>query len=310
MYLLSDLKVNKKIIALFGEGLIGSSIIGALSRQFERETITFTYDYPEEHSTQLGEIIRRISLLSTDTQSDLYVIWSAGKVGFSATERDAESELAIYRIILDFACFCAELYPIKSCSFYCISSAGGLFEGQKLVTPLSKPNPRRPYGRLKMTEEDLLLCSPMRIRKKIYRLSTVYGPVKKGYRLGLISTLIYNGICHNVSHIVGNSASLRDYIWNGDIGRYIARDLEDDFRKHNDVIVHLASGKPSSIDEIKQIIEKILDKKIYIAFSYANENSSDITFSKMILPECWNPVDIKTAAQSIYNDWKKGGGIL
>lgn len=310
MYLLHDLNERRKIIALFGEGLIGSSIVGALPRQFTLESIPFDYDKPEEQASQLRGITARILQLSADIPEDLYVVWSAGKAGFSATESDAEAELAIYRRILDFACSCANLPSIKNCSMYSTSSAGGLFEGQKLVTPSSKPNPLRPYGRLKLAEEEMLLSSSERIQKKIFRLSTVFGPMKKGFRFGLISTLIYNGVCHKVSRIVGNSASLRDYIWNIDVGRHMVRELLDNSSDPKTVLVHLASGKPTSIDEIKHIIEKILNKKLFITFIDANENSSDITFSKTILPGNWQPVDIQTAAQSIYNDWKKDGGVL
>jgi hypothetical protein len=47
-----------------------------------------------------------------------------------------------------------------------------------------------------------------------------------------------------------------------------------------------------------------------MAFSNSGENSSDITFSRTILPSCWYPVDMRTAVRSIYSTWKEQGGIL
>jgi hypothetical protein len=74
--------------------------------------------------------------------------------------------------------------------------------------------------------------------------------------------------------------------------------------------VHLVSGKPSSIYEIKRIVEDMLNKKIYVAFQSAYDNSSDITFSTEILPNDWHPIDIRTAARKVYSAWRVCGGVV
>lgn len=312
MFLLHDFKIRKKIIAVFGEGLVGTSILSALCGQyiFTIETWGFSYADPARQGHELRRLADRISQLCAEATSDLCIVWCAGKAGFSATELEAGNELAIYRKVLECMQGLAPSFRNSRVSFHLVNSAGGLFEGQTHVTRCNKPSPKRPYGHLKMIQEELLLSLPVYILKNIYRLSTVYGHIRKGFRLGLISTLIFNGARQEVSRIFGTINTLRDYVWCEDIGSYIARAIAENDGDQNNSIVHLASGKPSSIFEIKHIVEQILNKKIYMAFTNSGENSSDITFSRTILPNCWYPVDMRTAVRSIYSTWKEQGSVL
>lgn len=309
MFLLSRFEKCHKIIAIFGEGLIGSSILSALttSAGFAKELIGFSYDDAAKQPGELRHIEHRISQVAEKRPIDLCILWCAGTAGFAATEVDIQAELAIFCRVLELAQTSVALYPTSKISFHLTSSAGGLFEDQKYVTRNSNPKPIRPYGYLKRNEEELLLSSSARVVKRIYRLSSVYGYIKRGHRMGLISTLILNGIRQQVSHIYGNLSTLRDYVWCEDLGKYIARVLLDHEGEENSSIDHLVSGKPSSIYEIKSIIEGLLGKKIYLAFQNTNTNSSDITFSKTIFPDNWYPIDIETAARSIYLRWRDCG---
>jgi hypothetical protein len=310
MVLLHDPSINDKCVVIFGEGLIGSAICNAFPACFSREEMKFAYNDVTLQREHLDAISSRIAQLRGAMLDSLHVVWAAGKAGFSASEHDTESELTIYHNVLNFALSCVELYPGTTVMFHCVSSAGGLFEGQKHVTSLSKPLPLRPYGRLKQTEEELLLATPDSIQKKIYRLSSVYGFIRKGNRLGLVSTLIYNGANQKVSSIVGTTATLRDYVCSSDIGRYIARVIDEGIDRRDSAIMHLVNGKPTSIYEIKRIIEIILGKKIYIAFHDGDDNSRDITFSPSMAPAGWIMHDIQTSARLVYHDWQQHGGIL
>lgn len=309
MFLLNCPEKCNKIIAIFGEGLIGSSIISALSmsKRFAKELIGFSYDDITKQHSELLHIEHRISKLAANSPIDLCVLWCAGKAGFLAEESDIKAELAIFRRVLELAQSSEALYQDSKISFHLISSAGGLFEGQKCVTRNSNPRPLRLYGHLKKNQEDLLLSSSSRLLKRIYRLSSAYGYISRGHRMGLISTLIFNGIRQQVSHIYGNPSKLRDYVWCNDLGKYIARDLSEDLREENCTFDHLVSGKPSSIYEIQHIIEELLGRKIYIAFHDTNLNSGDITFSRTIFPDHWYPNDIEIAARSIYLRWRDCG---
>jgi len=311
VFLLRRFEKCHKIIAIFGEGLIGSSILSALtaSAGFAKELVGFSYDDAAKQPGELRHIAHRISQVAERRPMDLCILWCAGTAGFGATECDIQDELAIFRRVLELAQNSVDLYPKSKISFHLTSSAGGLFEGQKYVTRHSNPAPIRPYGHLKRSQEELLLSSSARLVKRIYRLSSVYGYIKRGHRMGLISTLIFNGIRQQVSHIFGNPSTLRDYVWCEDLGKYIARVLLDHEGKENCSIDHLVSGKPSSIYEIQGIIEGLLGRKIYLAFQDTNTNSSDITFSRIIFPDNWYPIDIETGARSIYLKWRDCGSI-
>lgn len=293
-------------------GLVGSAIVTAFPKEFSKERIDFTYEDTRIRHEQFEVMRNRLSEMLKDDclQRKLSIVWSAGKAGFSANEQETEKEMNVFRNVLAFANECAESNPQCQCSFHLISSAGGLFEGQTHVLSTSAPSPQRPYGVLKLAEEEQLLSSPECLRKSIYRLGTVYGYIRKGCRFGLITTLIYNGICQRVSHIYGYFTTLRDYVWNGDVGKYIAGAITAEAPESETTVVHLVSGKPSSIYEIKSAVEVMLDKKIYIAFGGKTENSRNIAFSKTVLPDNWQPVDLHTAIRLIYDDWKQRGGVL
>ena len=134
-----------RCVALFGEGLVGSSVLSAFSGCYEREIVGFSYDEPEKQDDDLRALANRIASLQDGSPGSLAAVWAAGKTGFSASEQDAESEVALFRKVFDFAVRQCESSTATRCSFHCVSSAGGLFEGQSHVTDRSVPSPRRPY---------------------------------------------------------------------------------------------------------------------------------------------------------------------
>jgi len=311
MFLLNDFENRNKLIAVFGNGLIGSSIMSKLNEFciFSRKFMEFTYSDFEKQKRELVRIEQYVSRLvpPQNKDIDIIILWSAGKAGFTATESEIKSEFETFRNVLEMTQRFESLYTHIKISFHLISSAGGLFEDQKCVAPHFSPKPVRPYGLLKKLQEELLLSSAARIEKKIYRLSSVYGYIKKEHRMGLIPTLIFNGVRQQVTHIYGNLSTLRDYVWCGDLSEYITNILLNDDEENKSSIYHLVSGKPSSIYEIQSIIEKLLGRKIYIAFHNINSNNRDITFSKTIFPTHWYPKDIETTARLIFFKWRDFG---
>ena len=64
-----------------------------------------------------------------------------------------------------------------------------------------------------------------RLGKHVYRVSSVYGIIDTRYRMGLIPTLLRDGLRRQVSTIAGSPSTLRDFVWLEDVGRYIALDI-------------------------------------------------------------------------------------
>ncbi len=308
-----------QLVVLFGAGLIGSSVCNKINKLGEYSSTLLPFSW--NNSAQSRQDANKISLYlssilasySTDILSSgkIAFIWTAGKAGFTASETDWHDELANFNTVLSIVKHIAEQFPEPLLLFHLLSSAGGLFEGQRLVHNSTPPKPQRYYGQLKYDQEKALEQLSRRITKTIYRPTSVYGFTGASQRMGLISTLISNGIKNKVSTIFGSLSTLRDYVLNDDIATHIRNNL---FIKHTneDVFFHLlASGKPSSIYEIRCFVEQVLGKKIYLQFHSTPEtdNSTDITVNASALPPAWTPISVKNGIRCVHEKILSGSDL-
>jgi UDP-glucose 4-epimerase len=289
---------RRQIVALFGAGLIGRSILTAFGKGGAVKARELPFTWNAEHR-QLGELetIQQYILASYEDATispvtAIDIVWAAGRSGFASPKDQTLPEVRAFEKILFFGLQLLGYTADARHSFHFISSAGGLFEGQRHVGQANLARPLRPYGHAKMQQERLLSGLPAPIRKMIYRPSSVYGFSGKGLRLGLVSTLVQNTIRHQASKIFGNSLTIRDYVLASDVGEFIAGRLRD-FDKTSGIFT-LASGKPTTIFEVLTRIERILGRKTFHAFDKARTNAMDICFSPAILPHGWHPTDLET----------------
>lgn len=284
-------------VLLFGAGLIGRRISVALARRGweEHETPTPWHD-ADALARHLGDV-EDAALRPSPTRIDL--VWSAGRAGFSSDEEQTRGEEANFRQVLDLAAR-LERSTDALLVFHLISSAGGLFEGQRHVDASSRPAPRRPYGVLKLRLERLLtdLESSRRVPKRIYRLASVFGPSPRGGRRGLVPVLLYNTRERRPTSIVGQLTTLRDYVWTEDIARHLAEACTANFE--NDTCEVLASGKPTTIHEIVHHVRRVVHRVPALVFSARRDNATDITFAPEALPARWNPTDLETAIYQLH----------
>ena len=108
---------------------------------------------------------------------NLAVIWSAGDASFHSSDREVAEEQTIFTESVGVVQNLRELVKPTRFGFHFISSAGGLFEGQRAVDFNSAPAPLRPYGRLKLAQEEALSSSFDSGELACYRPSSVYGPM-------------------------------------------------------------------------------------------------------------------------------------
>ncbi len=308
MILLTDhaSRPRRDAFAVFGIGLIGSALVSALKSvaPAREERLDFDWTRPEMQATQAGHLERRLeaTITSATAPARIHFLWSAGRAGFLSSGEEVDPELRSFRNVLALAERTALRFPGVPATFCLMSSAGGLFEGQRQVTRDSLPTPAHPYGRLKLEQERLLLNSAAPLRKAIYRLTSVYGPLRPGQRRGLIGTLVVNGLRQRVSQIVGFMRTLRDFVWVEDIAVYLTRKLRSDAGIEPDSISVLGSIKPFSIFEIQRIVENTLRHKIYLGYSLQAPNSEDITFSADVFPMDWHPSDLKSNIRRLYTE--------
>jgi len=308
MILLRSGEPRSRSIALFGRGLIGSAIVSELEgRGFAGVYETaLSWNDPVAYARRIEEIERRIAAVSVRGEA-VTVIWSAGTAGFDATEEEASAELGIFEAVLDLARRLVEPSFARQVVFVLFGSAGGLFEGQRIIGPRSMPAPRRAYGRLKREIENRLRSASGRIEPSIFRLASVYGLLAGRRRRGLIPTLIANAFERRVSRIVGTPSTLRDFVWVGDIARFVVSRILADPEVAREPILTLASGRPASILEIRKRVEERLRRRLFVSYVRDQSNREDITFAPGMMPADWRPSDLATNIGLIANDFLASG---
>ncbi len=309
-----------RAVAVFGAGLIGGAIVSALeaASPSRRRPYPLSWGRGSPFAGQMAEAERGIAAAlagAGEARGDglrgrLALVWSAGRADFSAREEETAGELASFRAVLGTAERLALGNPELEVVFCLLSSAGGLFEGQRAVGRASRPSPRRPYGQLKLRQEELLAASRAPLARLVYRLASVYGDIAPRHRRGLIPTLLLNGIRRQVSTITGRMDTLRDFVWVEDVARHVARALLDARRGRRDETAILASAKPSSVHEIQTLVERVLGRRIYLAHAPDAANAEDVTFASAVVPDGWRVTDLASSVREIHRRAVSGGAAF
>ena len=300
------------VVALFGFGVVGGAIFDHLTlRGFQCvSTPPVSWGQRDAFSRDLHGIAHRLVELSGD-DCRMSVVWAAGRAGFAASSAEVELEMTSFELVVDMvASLAANVTGLGRLAFFHVSSAGGLFEGQHNVGNASTPNPKRPYGVLKARQEAKLHLLPAAVAKRIYRPSSIYGYIEPQKRMGLIPTLIYNGAIRRVSHIFGDISTLRDYVPADDIGAFIASEVLATHPEASSRPIILAAGKPTSIFEIKKVIESVIGHKMYTSYQLNQSNAQDNSFLRCDLPKNWSSVGLVVGIRRVYHRWIEHGYLL
>lgn len=299
------------IIVLWGNGLIGQAIANGLMQHksdLYSKTIPFLWHNQtaqQQAMVAIGQFIDKFFSMGNHTDKPrLIFVWSAGQAGFSTTLTETDTEMSVFLFVLGFA---KNLQQRQNSwvEFHLLSSAGGLFEGCHYVDSKTLPSPCRPYGKLKLNQEQELL-KVSQLTPYIYRPSSVYGVPKQGGRSSLISVLLHHGILGQVISIVGTQTTLRDYVYVNDIGHYIAQKiLFCAALNTTQQLFWMVSSKPSSILEITCMVEKIIRRQLYLTYKIVPDNDCDITFSPHLKPKDFNSSSLEIGIFQVYKQWKK-----
>ncbi len=234
-------------------------------------------------------------------------VWGAGIAGFGASESEAGKELELFTAFVDAAeCSRAGAAAERSVRVHFISSAGGLYEGRRVVDVNTRPAPVRAYGRLKLRQEGLGVDRFGAHDAFIYRLSSVYGYIRSGKRLGLVTTLLGNTLRQQMTGISGRLDTLRDYVWVDDVARYICSRILDENSSAGHASI-LASARPASIHEIRLIVRRVTRRPSYI-YCTSTENAEHITFAPSVLPDGFASSMLETCVHQILLDALCKGG--
>lgn len=264
-------------IALFGLGLIGGAVDGALRQRFAASARDFPYDWQD---AELRRTQRAAIAAALAGERRIAVVWAGGANGFGASHEEMDAEVGIVAELIDWA---QSLQRQRQVDFHLTSSAGGLFEGQTHCSASSTPDPQRPYGISKLRQEQRLRVADIG-RRHIYRPSSVYG-VGRSKRLGLATMLASNALTGRTTRISGNPHTLRDYVLADDIGRFMAKRIV--VSNGTDNIVTMASGRPASVHEMVELVRARVARPVMLQYDPHPSNAQHMSYLPSSLPPDW-----------------------
>lgn len=156
-------------------------------------------------------------------------------------------------------------------------SSGGTVYGTDVNCPIkeeSKTEPITAYGIQKLTIEKLLhvFKTMYNLDYKVVRLANPYGPYQRPDGvLGAVTTFTYKAINGESIDLYGDGSVVRDFIYIDDAIKGIVSIAFDTSFEHT---FNLGSGKGTSINELIQLIGKVLHIKIKI--NYELERRVDV----------------------------------
>lgn len=279
----NDNSLRGQVIAICGLGLIGSGTL----QYFRRAQTVSVYTSPGGYAASQQE--RYVDLFVERLRSvirgmdrrergpvPLKVLWSAGSAGFAASNEQLRQEMELFSSALRALEALSSSGVAGPVSVFLLSSAGGIFEGVRLIDDATAPCPRRPYGFSKLAQEEALRAARGIATKVILRLTTVYGYMRPHQRGSVIGTMVLNGLKQRETKITGRMSTLRDYIWIEDLAQVlcelILRDGETPLRS-----LIVASAKPCSLLEIQGAVEKTIGTQLYMSYDLDPDNAEDIT---------------------------------
>lgn len=288
-----------------GLGLVGSAIeTASINQSTDVEQLQYhKVDWTDNtsFSTLISSVADCIQEeLSSDTlEHVIHIIWSAGKVGFNATKEDCDKEMHYFEACVEDLSGIFDSSSIEM-HFHFISSAGGLFEGQRFISQSAQPAAKRPYGFFKLAQEEHLIRRQASFSSlTIYRPSSIYSAHNVSGRKGLLAVLIDLGLKNKEITITGSEDTKRDYVLDRDIGKFVAAQIFN--RKKGQTETHfLIQGKSSTILEIRLLLERIMNRKLILRFSTVDQNNADMSFTSSLKPDGFETSPLPTNLKSLY----------
>lgn len=302
IYNIKNRNGENNLILHFGLGLLGTSFYNYCENcqnLNDSSEFNFNWNYSDETEKELDFIVSRVKeFIDQNSIHNIYILWTAGEAGFYASKSEADLEFKLFSKAVKYLSDHLTLWSMPS-HFILISSAGGLHEGQRNVESSKVFSLKRPYSLLKLAQENFIKQDTQFTCKTILRVSSVYTVENLSGRLGLVPILILNGLRNKVTKIVGSALTLRDYVLDDDISKFIYNAIY--FNKQYADAQYLVDGKPHSILEIKEMIEILLQRKLYLKYSFVLENASSITFSQSLKSIDFESCPLNTGIKQLYS---------
>lgn len=264
-----------KIILLGAAGFIGTNLVKRLADDSNNQiTIVdkkFEY-FADIKDLAFHNIDYRVSDLTSDTDyGDIVegqeIVYHLISTTVPTTSNQHISRELESNVILSSRLFEACIKNgVRKVAFL---SSGGTVYGKEAVCPLKEEtatNPITSYGIQKVTIEKLLyLYNYMYgMDYRIIRLSNPYGPYQRPNGvLGAVTTFIYKALKGEEIQVYGDGSVVRDFIYIDDAIHGIISIVEGVSSHHT---FNLGSGYGTSIKQVLDLIEEVLDVKLNIKY--------------------------------------------
>ncbi len=290
------------LVLLVGTGLIGSKVAASLQRWGFRQVreSRLDWNHAERRDQTLAEASTDVAALAAELGSPVQIAWCAGSGSLGSTDRQLLAERGAFQAVLDLSLGLSRDHAV---GFHFVSSAGALFEGQRCVTPDSVPDPRSPYGRMKLDQEQIVTANArsFALGGIVYRPSTVYGSHEFHRRAGLVSHIMWNALRNEATALEANVHALRDFVYHEDVGRFIAGNLMSP-NPAGQRLAHLVTGKPSSILEVFRQVERLMGRSLTYRLRLDGVNNADITFSAQSSLRGWAPHALEVGLAAVWRE--------
>lgn len=196
------------------------------------------------------------------------IFWVAGSATVADPAERTSLEVTAFE---DFTTSLSRYLDPASGEFLFVSSAGGIYAGKSgtRITRGTAPDPRSPYGRLKLNQE--LICEELSragFRVAVFRISNLYGPRRNASKTqGLVHHLVRAAIRHDPVTIFVPLGTIRDYVFISDAA---VRLVEYEFPLANLGSPHveiLASGRGISVGDVIALVQRVTHRRIPCALS-------------------------------------------
>lgn len=195
-------------------------------------------------------------------EKDWIMFWAAGIGTMASSSEEMAQETALFQRVLDAIESEESLLRSKGQIVFA-SSAGAVYAGclDETITESSQPLPLNPYGKAKLSQEELLLTFVKKhdnTKAFIARISNLYGTGQsREKKQGLLSHIARSILRHTPIHIYVPLDTIRDYISADDAAALIVHTVKMAEGSQKDLTAIIASEEPVCIAHIIGIFRSI-----------------------------------------------------
>lgn len=244
-------------------GLLGGAVERAAGRAFSGSAVPWTD--PAGCAAVLASDAARFTREAG--QDPWRLVWSAGAATVSASQEEADSEIAALRGLLEALRSTPPRGP--GCAFI-TSSAGGVYAGSA-APPFDArtiPAPISAYGRLKLAQEALAVdvlhgvCPVV-----IGRVANLYGPGQNLAKLqGLVSRLVLATLTQQPINIFVPLETTRDYVYVDDAAADVIALCDEAVATQAEArVTVIASGVGVSVGQLIRSVQLVTKRRVPIA---------------------------------------------